>query len=81
MVDMDRVYPLNTLIKRLMASSLALLWACANAMLHSFEDMISADQSLLSPRFAGLILIPIAATAAEVFTSSQTNISILPSGV
>ena len=51
---------------RFLVVNLVLLWACANAMLHSFEDMISWDQQILSPRFTGLILIPMAATAAEV---------------
>ena len=51
---------------RFLIVNLVLLWACANAMLHSFEDMISWDQQILSPRFTGLILIPMAATAAEV---------------
>ena len=49
--------------------NLGLLWACANAMLHSFDEMISWDQEILSPRFTGLILIPVAATAAEVTKS------------
>jgi hypothetical protein len=53
-------------LTRFLAVILVLLWACANAMLHSFDNIISEDQQILSPRFAGLILIPIASTAAEV---------------
>jgi hypothetical protein len=51
--------------------NLVLLWACANAMLHSFEDIISLGHGFLSPRFTGLILIPIAGTAAEVYPFRQ----------
>ena len=51
---------------RFLMVNLVFLWACTNAMLHSFEDMISWDQQMLSPRFTGLILIPMATTAAEV---------------
>ena len=58
---------------RFLIVNLALLWACANAMLHSFEDMISWDQQILSSRFTGLILIPIAATAAEVLPRNCTT--------
>ena len=57
-----------------LAVNLVLLWACANAMLHSFEDMISWDHEFLSPRFTGLILIPLASTAAEVPSPLQISI-------
>jgi hypothetical protein len=43
-----------------------LLWGCGDAMLRSFDVMLSWERPLLSSRFTGLILIPIAGTAAEV---------------
>ena len=46
--------------------TLGLFWVCTNAMLHSFDAMLTWGHAVLSPHFTGLTLIPIASTSAEL---------------
>ena len=60
------IFPSKMLTVSFLLLNLGLFWVCANAMIHSFDTMLTWGQSFLSPHFTGLILIPVASTLAEV---------------